>query len=210
VQAQKNHTQKSYTPKDGNSEDSAEPVIDKQQEFILVQVAERLFSDRGYHKVKFSDIARAGGISTREAQNYFPSKADICHQVIDSHLKRQSARFAEIDQNGNPRQRLSRFLDDIAADADILMARGCPLTNLYFDVHKESGPLAAHAVALMHQRLDWISQQFILITQVDGPADFAERLASALIGISILARVSGSSRLIRNQINQLKSWIRLM
>jgi len=62
----------------------------------------------------------------------------------------------------------------------------------------------------MRQRLDWITQQFVLITRVEGTTDFAERLSSAIIGISILAEVSGNDRLIKRQVNQLKSWIRSM
>lgn len=182
----------------------------RQQEFILVQVALRLFHEKGYDRVKFSDIARAAGVTIKEAQEYFADKTEICHQVIESHLNSQSTLFADIDRNSNPRQRLSHLLDNIADNTDILMSRGCPLTNLYFDIRRGDKQLARQATSLMRQRLDWISRQFVLITRVEGTTDYAERLASAIIGISILAEVSGNDGLIRRQVNQLKSWIRSM
>ena len=193
-----------------NPENRCADGTNKQQEFILVQVALRLFHEKRYDKVKFSDIARSAGIPTKEAQVYFADKAEICHQVIDTHLDNQAALFADIDQNSNPRQRLSRFLDNIADDANALVLRGCPLTNLYFDVRGEEEQLVRHATRLMRQRLDWITQQFVLITRVEGTTDFAERLSSAIIGICVLAEVSGNERLIKRQVNQLKSWIRSM
>lgn len=196
--------------KTGNPGNICEKATNKQQEFILVQVALRLFYQKGYGKVKFSDIARATGISTREAQGYFTDKAAICHQVIDTHLNNQSELFAEINRNSNPRQRLSQFLDTIADDSDSLMSRGCPLTNLYFDIRREGEQLAGQGAKLMRQRLEWITKQFIVITRIKEPTDLAERLSSAIIGISILAQVSGNNRLIRSQVNQLKSWIRSM
>lgn len=115
-----------------NPENRGADGTNKQQEFILVQVALRLFHEKRYDKVKFSDIARAAGIPTKEAQDYFADKAEICHQVIDTHLDNQAALFADIDLNSNPRQRLSRFLDNIVDNADALVLQGCPLTNLYF------------------------------------------------------------------------------
>ena len=190
--------------------EGSKTVKDNQQKHILVQVALRLFHERGYGKVTLSDIAKAASLSLKETESYFPSLQEICNQVIDAHGTRQLAEFEDIGQNSNPRQRLSLYLDTLVEDSDVLITRGCPMTNLYFDVKREDNGLAEHAAKLLQQRLDWIREQFVVITRVENITDLPERLDSAIHGISILAQVTGSPRLIRNQVNQLKSWIRSM
>ncbi len=182
----------------------------KEQKYILVQVALRLFHEQGYGKVKFIDIAKSSGISNKEAQSYFSSKEEICHLVIDKHLDNQTAQFEEINENSNPRQRLSLYLDTLVENSDSLITYGCPMTDLYFDMKREDKPLADHAAEILKQRLDWIREQFVLITRVENIMDLHERLDSAIHGISILAQVTGSKQLIKHQVNQLKSWIRSM
>ncbi|MBL4894481.1 MAG: TetR/AcrR family transcriptional regulator [Emcibacter sp.] len=183
---------------------------DNQQRHILVQTALRLFHERGYSKVTLADIAKAAGLSLKETEDYFPSLQKICHQVIEAHSDRQMAEFEIIEQNSNPRQRLSLYLDTLVEDTDVLISKGCPMTNLYFDVKREDSELADHAAELLQQRLGWIREQFVVITRVENITDLPERLDSAIHGISILAQVTGAPRLIQNQVNQLKSWIRSM
>ncbi|MBL4802673.1 MAG: TetR family transcriptional regulator [Emcibacter sp.] len=183
---------------------------DSQQKHILIQVALRLFHEKGYGKVEMIDIAKAASMSIEEAKVYFASLQDICHQVIEAHGSNQTVLFDDISQNNNPRQRLSLYLDTLVADADVLIVRGCSITNLYFDVKREDSALADHAATLLQQRLDWIREQFVAITRVNNIPDLPERLDGAIHGISILAQVTGDARLIQNQVNQLKSWIRSM
>jgi len=183
---------------------------DEQQKFILVQVAQRLFHEKGFSKTSLSHIARGAGLSHKMAQNYFSSTREICHQVIDVYLKTQNDQFEKISHNSNARQRLSLYLDQFAEDSDSLVARGCPLTNLYFDVKREDDALAEHAAKLLQNRLDWIKEQFVMVMRVEGVTDLPERLASAIQGIVIMAQVTGNDRLIGHQVNQLKSWIRSM
>ncbi len=175
-----------------------------------MQAALRLFHEQGYGKVKLSDIAKASGITKKEALDYFPSKAEICHHVIDAHLENQAVQFEEINQNSNPRQRLSLYLDTLVENADALIKYGSPMTDLYFDMKREEKQLADHATKILQQRLDWIREQFVLITRVKDILDLHERLDSAIHGISILAQVTGKPKLIQHQVNQLKSWIRSM
>jgi len=183
---------------------------DTAQEHILIQVALRLFHERGYGKVKLSDIAKAAGLTLKETQLYFISPQDICVRVIESYSQSQNALFEDINQNTNPRQRLSLYLDTLIENSDVLIARGCPMTNLYFEVKHEDHNLASEAAELLKQRLEWIRAQFIEIMRVENNTDLPERLTGAIHGIAILAQVTGSPDLIRTQVNQLKSWIRSM
>ncbi len=183
---------------------------DAHQKHVIVQVALRLFHEQGYGQVNLSQIAKTSGLSTKQVQGLFADKAEICHQVIDVYLKNQAAQFAKIDENTNPRQRLSLYLDSLVEDTDKLISKGCPMTNLYFDLRRSDKLLADHGAQTLQQRLDWIREQFVLITRVAKITDLPERLISATCGISTMAQVTGDKHLIRNQVNQLKSWIRSM
>ena len=48
------------------------------------------------------------------------------------------------------------------------------------------------------------------MAKVDEANDFANRLLSAIHGIIILSQATGDEHVLKSQINQLKSWIRLM
>lgn len=183
---------------------------ESEQQHILIQAARQLFQERGYGKVKLSDIARGAGLTLKETQLYFTSPQEICTEVIKSHRQSQHALFEDINQNTNPRQRLSLYLDSLIENTDILITRGCPITNLYFDVKREDHNLASEAAELLKQRLEWIRAQFVEIMRVENNTDLPERLTGAIHGIAILAQVTGNPDLIRNQVNQLKSWIRSM
>ncbi len=176
----------------------------------LREEAKRLFHERGYGKATLGQIARAAGMTAQDAGAYYGSLEEICHEVIETYRMAQAMQFEEISANGNPRQRLSLYLDSLADQADDLARCGCPITNLYFDVKREDRELADHAAELMLQRFNWIAEQFVIITRVETSRELPERLTSAIHGIGILAQVRGNARLIRNQVNQLKSWIRSM
>lgn len=195
---------------DSTDNEATQKSVKKEQKYILIQVAMRLFQEQGYGKVKLPHIAKVAGISHNEAKSHFSSEQEICHQVIEAHMTNLLAQFEDINLNGNPRQRLSLYLDSLVEDIDSLITYGCPLTNLYFDVRREDKRLADHAKELLLARLTWIREQFVFISRVKDITDVHERLTSAIHGISILAQVLNSETLIKQQINQLKSWIRSM
>lgn len=183
---------------------------DPKQKDILVQAAKQLFHLQGYGKTTFRDIAKQAELSIKLTQDHFPTLEDICHAVIEAHMTEQAETFETLCQESNARQRLSLYLDSFSDRAEVLVKEGCALTNLYMDVKREQGALAAHGTELLTARLGWIRQQFVLITRVEDVTDLPERLTSALHGILVMAQVTGDARLIRNQVIQLKSWIRSM
>lgn len=176
----------------------------------LIKAASILYHQKGYGKVRLSELARAAGITTKDFNERYRSQGALCLEVIEAYRQSQAELFKQINRNGNPRQRLSLYLDEFSNEADILVANGCPVNNLYHDVKRMDQALAGPAAELIRQRLDWVSEQFVLITKVERVEELPERLTSALHGIVIMGQATGNPRLIRTQINQLKSWIRSM
>jgi len=176
----------------------------------LVQEAKRLFHEQGFGQTTMSKIATAAGMTATEAKEFYASPQEICDDVIKIYQAELESQFEKYSENSNPRQSLSLYLDSLSDNAEKLITCGCPITNLYFDVRREDKALAQHASELLRQRFNWISAQFVLITRVESNQELPERLVSAIHGICILAQATGNARLIRSQVNQLKSWIRSM
>lgn len=49
----------------------------------LLTIAERLFSDHGYHHITMDDIADGAGVSKPVLYRHFPSKLDLYLALVD-------------------------------------------------------------------------------------------------------------------------------
>lgn len=65
----------------------------------LVEMAKKLFSERGYEKTKISDITQALNVSHGLIHHYFKSKADVFDAVIDNILEDKLAIVSEAANN---------------------------------------------------------------------------------------------------------------
>ncbi|WP_321394665.1 TetR/AcrR family transcriptional regulator [Emcibacter sp.] len=176
----------------------------------FVRSAIKLMREKGYHQTTFDDIAEDICVSVKEISDCFKSREDICLQVIAWHDARLSEIFVRTEEHSNPRQRLSCLIDSLIDEADVLVKYGCPITRLYLDLRNEGSKLEKAATKLIIRRLDWIKEQFHLMSFVDEAPDLATRLAGALYGVTLLSSAADDEAMLRNQMNQLKSWIRSM
>ncbi len=62
------------------------PDYDKRRDAI-VAAASRLYARQGFQGASVSDLAKACGASKSLVYHYFPSKEDILHEVMASHLE---------------------------------------------------------------------------------------------------------------------------
>ena len=176
----------------------------------LVLSALALMRKQGYHKTTLEDIADDVCLPLEQVTACFATKADLCLQVIARHNEHLSEIFSKTEEQSNPRQRLSCLIDSLVDDGENLVKYGCPITRLFLDLKNESPELEKAATALVNRRLDWITEQFHLMSFVDEAPDLAARLAGALYGVTLLSSAAGDETILRNQLNQLKSWIRSM
>jgi len=181
-----------------------------QVENQIAEAALNLFYTRGYHDTSLSDIAQSVHMSVADLKEIFEDKQNIAQKVVGLHKKNLLATFETFAENNNPRQSLSQYLDILSENSEDLIEKGCPYTALYLDLSRTEGSLKDKAAVLLKIRLDWIEEQFRIMAKVDEANDFANRLLSAIHGIIILSQATGDEHVLKSQINQLKSWIRLM
>lgn len=175
----------------------------------IVSAARVLFRDRGYGGTSLQRISDMLDISPKELGKFFKSKLDICLAVVKSYELEMDAQFLRLEETSNSRQRLSLLLDEILEETET-SGKGCALAQLFFDLLREEKILVNGASGLLVKRRKWIKEQFRLMAMVDEADDLAYRLAGALEGVCMLALAEDDMLLLKNQFNQLKSWIRSM
>lgn len=68
----------------------------------LIDVATRLFAERGFGETSMSQIARAASVSKGTMYHYFESKDDLLYCIYHPLLEMQRERLAEIVQRSDP------------------------------------------------------------------------------------------------------------
>lgn len=86
------------------------PDYDKRRE-AMVATAAALYARNGFRGASVADLAKACSTSKSLVYHYFPSKEDILHEVMASHLELlgQAAEAAVLRQDLGPRERLGRL-----------------------------------------------------------------------------------------------------
>jgi AcrR family transcriptional regulator len=62
----------------------------------LLQAAERIFAERGYHAASVDEVAEQAGFSTGALYSNFEGKEDLFLTLFDRHITRQSAEIAAL------------------------------------------------------------------------------------------------------------------
>ncbi|AZI89082.1 TetR/AcrR family transcriptional regulator [Kosakonia sp. CCTCC M2018092] len=65
----------------------------------IIQAAERLFYDNGFHATSTDRICREAGVSTRTLYRHFPSREQLTEAVMQA---RQQRFFADLREPGDP------------------------------------------------------------------------------------------------------------
>jgi AcrR family transcriptional regulator len=75
----------------------------------VLDAAAAVFADRGFHRASVRDVVAEAGMSLAGMYHYFPSKADLLHEIA---VRAFDSLLARLDSAppGTPRQRLTMFV----------------------------------------------------------------------------------------------------
>ena len=91
------------------SDNNAEKIDRRQQ---LLDVAERLFAQKGYEAVSIRDLASEAGVNVAMVSYYFGSKDKLFEALIESKMPRTRERLEELAASGlSPWEKLSQVID---------------------------------------------------------------------------------------------------
>ncbi|MCU1660845.1 MAG: TetR family transcriptional regulator [Pseudonocardia sp.] len=78
----------------------------------ILEIAWRLIAERGYHRVRIADIAKACGTSTATIHYHFPSKTEVLNEALRRNVKLAFDRqVAELHAVGDAHDRLLRLVE---------------------------------------------------------------------------------------------------
>ncbi|MEP7292444.1 MAG: TetR family transcriptional regulator [Chloroflexota bacterium] len=83
---------------------------------LLIQTAQRLFSENGVDSVTMSDVAEAAGVGKGTLYRHFSNKTDLCRELIDQDQRDlQDRTLARLRSGGDPLTNLEWFLREVVA-----------------------------------------------------------------------------------------------
>ena len=176
----------------------------------IIDAAKKEFQKRGYNETSVEDIIEAAGISADEFLECFDDKEACCKKVLKVYEKEVKNTLSKLDEQGNPRQRLSLYLDGYIESAETLAEQGDPILNLYYDLRNMDNAIVELVEGLLKLQHMWIDEQFIIMLKANSAVDQGDRLMAAVCGLLLVSKLSNDPAMLKNQIIQLKSWIRTM
>lgn len=177
---------------------------------IIINAAKEEYQKRGYPATEIDDIIKSAKVSKEEFNEQFSSLEDCCLKVLKSHAQELKRTLKKYDENDNCRQRLSLFLDDLYENAEILANEGHPIFNLYYDVRGLDNEMSSTASETLEMLHEWLDEQFIIMLKTEAAVDQGDRLMAAVSGLLLLVKLTGDAQMFKNQLIQLRSWIRSM
>ena len=174
----------------------------------IVEVADRLFYERGFDATSFADIAQDVGLSRGNFYYHFKTKDEILAAVIALRVARTRALLAVWEQAAEaPVQRIRCFIHILIANRTKIMAHGCPVGTLCSELAKLDHAAQGDAAGLFALFRDWLARQFAAL----GRGAEAEALALHLLmrsqGVAALATALRDEAFIRREVAEMENWL---
>jgi TetR/AcrR family transcriptional regulator, transcriptional repressor for nem operon len=179
---------------------------DKRQR--LIEAAKELIHQQGFNLTTLADIALKADVPLGNVYYYFKTKEAIGEAVIE----KLSAIYAEVhskwDEHANPADRLREFIKSGTSNLESIARHGCPLGGLCQELGKQGGSLADQAAKMLHDLLEWSTEQFkSLGFTADKARNNALDLTSGIQGMYLLTHTFKDPQLSEQQIYRLIAWL---
>lgn len=176
----------------------------------LIAAARIRFYQQGLARTTLADIALEAQVPLGNVYYHFRTKEALLEAVIEEHVQRLQAHFAQWDRNiATPHERLLALLRWEYEGAASLARYGCPYGSLAQEIDKEETPLANIAVRMLQTYLDWTEQQFLQLGKGEQEAkDLAFDMIAWLQGSILLSASFRSPALLERKLQRMEPWIR--
>jgi len=174
----------------------------------IVEVADRLFYERGFEATSFADIAADAGLSRGNFYYHFKSKDEILAAVISLRIDRTRDMLTVWErETPEPADRLLAFANILITNRAKIMAHGCPVGTLCAELAKLEHGAQDEAVAIFTLFRDWLARQFVAL----GHAANADALAMHVLmrsqGVASLATAFRDEAFIAREVEALAAWL---
>ncbi|WP_028747425.1 TetR/AcrR family transcriptional regulator [Rhizobium mesoamericanum] len=129
---------------------------------VGLDIAARLFWQRGYEGTSTADLTKAMGINPPTLYSMFGSKEELYRQALDFSIARENGRRSDILQSGLPVYKaLSLYLYDIAdGDTQPDKPPGCMVSTAVLQHAEENASVARMTAALRETSIQSLKARF--------------------------------------------------
>lgn len=173
----------------------------------LLDAATLLIYKQGFNQTSLADIAEESGVPLGNVYYYFKTKDDLARAVIDGRRQQFRNNFDKWDELPDPRQRLFSLLKAMEKTRADVANYGCPIGSMCLELNKEQSAIAPLADDLLKEILKWVSEQFKQMG-CNNSQDLGIRFIVTLQGASMVANALHKSKVITQQFEQMRSWIK--
>ncbi|MFB9324701.1 TetR/AcrR family transcriptional regulator [Paenibacillus aurantiacus] len=174
----------------------------------IVEMADRLFYERGYEHTSLADIADSVQISKGNFYYHFKSKDEILAAVIELRLENTRNMLLQWEDGGErPEDRIKRFIDILIANQADIKMYGCPVGTLCTELSKLNHASKAEASELFTLFRTWLSRQFALLGLEAAADELAMHLLARSQGVATLAQAFQDERFIQHEVEQMNDWL---
>lgn len=129
---------------------------------VGLDIAARLFWERGYEGTSTADLTKAMGINPPTLYSMFGSKEELYRRALDFSIVRENSRRLEILQSSRPAyDALKLYLYDIAdSDTQPDKPRGCIVSTAVLQHAEENASVARMTAALREASMHILKARF--------------------------------------------------
>lgn len=174
----------------------------------IIDVANRLFYERGYESTSFADIANELGISRGNFYYHFKTKDEILEAVIISRILATNSLLETWETTGaGPVERIRAFINILIMNRASIMSYGCPVGTLCTELAKLNHPYQDKANELFTLFRVWLRRQFEQLGFRENADVFAMHILARSQGVAVLANAFQDERFIRDEARQAEEWL---
>jgi TetR/AcrR family transcriptional regulator, transcriptional repressor for nem operon len=171
-----------------------------------VASAGELLHRQGVQGTTLAEIAEAADVPAGNVYYYFKTRDELVQAVIESQLQAVRELLAGLDGRATPTARLRGLAQTWTRTGPEIVAHGCPLGGLSFELRKQDGELGAAAARPLRAILEWAERQFRELGQRN-PGALAVTFLGAIQGAALLANAFDDERLLRQEIRRIERWV---
>jgi AcrR family transcriptional regulator len=153
-----------------------------------------------------AEIAHAAEVPPGNVYYYFKTRDELVHAVIESQVEAVRALLTQLDARATPTARLKGVSASWTRNGPAIVAHGCPLGGLSYELNKLDGPLGDDAARPLRLLLEWVERQFRELGQRNAGA-LAVTFLSAIQGAALLANTFGDEQLLKQEIRRIDRWV---
>jgi len=174
----------------------------------IVDVADRLFYERGYEATSFADIAKDVGLSRGNFYYHFKTKDEILDTVIERRIANTRAMLDAWEQDIDaPAERILSFVHILITNRTQIMAFGCPVGTLCNELAKLEHAAKEDAARLFSLFRVWLTRQFVTLGREADADALALHLLMRSQGVATLATAFRDEDFIRREVADMEVWL---